>query len=665
MIHKLFRLAVPVFLAVLLAGCVQEPEPSVPETTILPTETTVPVETVAYTTPPDSNAGDVTTLGSYTDRGDADTVVATVGEAELTNGVLRAFYWMEVTRYSRSGAEIQPDLSLPLDVQTCPVDDSVNSWQQYFLKRALDTWHSAQALTVQAQLEGVPLEKAYQPNQRNHELYLQEKPATRFLYGYNAGYQPNTMHQAYLDQLPELLNTLARTQGYADGETMAREAMGTDLETLTEAVALYNLGYMYMTTLSHYLEYSEEELQLFAQENPRYADETPLVSVRHILVVPQGEDVVIGEDGKVTCSQESWDKAKAEATQLLKSWENGIRVRETTFAELSYLNSKDPGSALTGGLYENVRKGQLTKALDNWCFYASRKTGDTAILRSDYGFHIVYFSGRTTAGDLALRAGLLEELEKNLIAAAREKFPIVVDYSAISLTGGQAAVAPEDVLYPDVAHERYPEIPVYLQQDYPYTMYGAYPVATHGCGITSLAMLATYMMDDELTVPEMCAQFGRYCLESGTNYQLFNVEPSTLGFYLKEYTRSADVAKAALEEGYVVVSIQHKGYWTRGGHFIVIEEIMEDGRVRVRDSNIYNYGTLPAHKEDLHGWDTVTPRSAGYWIYQYKVTRLPACSRCGEGEETLEGMMSPDYLCTKCESALLRRNTYLNFEPEV
>lgn len=662
MSRKMIRGLALVLACVLLAGCQQEPQPTTPETT-LPIETTVPVETVGYTTPADGNAGDVTALGSYTDR-EKTAAAATVGEAELTNGMLRAFYWMEAARYSRSGEEIQPDWSLPLDVQTCPVDSGVNSWQQYFLKRALDTWHTAQALAAKSQAEGVPLEKAYQPNQRNHELYLKEKPATRFLYGYNPGYQPNTLHRTYLEEIPQLLSALAESLGYADGETLARQAMGTEPQDLIAAVELYNYSYMYLTTLSYYLEYTEEELQTFAQENPQYADETQLVNLRHILVVPQGEDVVIAEDGTVTCSRESWDGAKAEAEQLLKTWETGIRVRESTFAELASLHSDDPGSALTGGLYQHVRRGQLTRALDNWCFYSSRKAGDTAILRSDYGFHVVYYSGSTTAGELALRDALLAGKQKQLIADAREAYPMTVDYSAISLSHGTVTIGPEDVLYPDVAHERYPEIPVYLQQDYPYTMYGAYPVATHGCGITSMAMLATYMMDDELTVPEMCAQFGRYCLESGTNYQLFNVEPSTLGFYLKEYTRSGDVAKAALEEGYVVVSIQHKGYWTRGGHFIVIEEIMEDGRVRVRDSNIYNYGTLPAHKEDLHGWDTVTPRSAGYWIYQYKVTRIPVCSRCGEGMQKLEGMMGTDYTCQKCREALLRRDTYLNYLPE-
>jgi tRNA(Ile2) C34 agmatinyltransferase TiaS len=60
----------------------------------------------------------------------------------------------------------------------------------------------------------------------------------------------------------------------------------------------------------------------------------------------------------------------------------------------------------------------------------------------------------------------------------------------------------------------------------------------------------------------------------------------------------------------------------------------------------------------------VTPRSAGYWIYQYKVTRIPVCGRCGEGMQKLEGMLGTDYTCQKCREALLRRDTYLNYLPE-
>ena len=213
------------------------------------------------------------------------------------------------------------------------------------------------------------------------------------------------------------------------------------------------------------------------------------------------------------------------------------------------------------------------------------------------------------------------------------------------------------MLYPDIAHERFPEVPLYLQQDYPGTMYGGFELRTNGCGITSLAMLASYMADDELTPPEMCARYGRYSHANGTDGMIFIYEPSALGFYLREKTYEPAKAKAALEEGQIVISLQHKGYWTRGGHYIVLEKITEDGLIQVRDSNLYNYGKIHAHKEDLHTWGSITGAGSAFWIFEDKVTRIPMCSRCGNGESHF---LTEDYLCEKCTPALLRRNTWLS-----
>ena len=647
-----------VFLAALIlavtifgCGCADREEPA-EETTVpqLQTQPTEPEPT--YTCPPDGNEGDVTCRGSYTTDADADTVVAVLDGAELTNGRLRAWYWLTVAEYRNSEAEEQPDYAIPLDAQACSADDTVASWQQFFLARALNNWHSAQSLALQAGAEGVPTEKAYQPNKRNHENNLKDIPATRLLYGFNASYLPNSMHQAYLDSVPELLAELAGTLGYDSAEELARKTAGTGLEELTEAVRLYNLGYMYLTTLSYDLKPGEEEILAQLAEQTR---EEIRVDLRHILLIPEGE---IAADGTVAATEENWETCRLEAEELLAEWEK--KGSEASFAELANKHSRDTGSAPSGGAYRQVTKGQLIPVLEDWCFDAARRGGDTALLRSEYGWHLIYFSGAETVEHSDVRKNLTAAMQTGLITAAREKYPAQITYGDISLCEAEAVLSLDDILYPDVAHERFPEVPLYLQQDYPTTMYGAYPVATHGCGITSMAMLATYLTDDELTVPEMCGKFGRYCLDTGTNFVIFENEPAGLGFFLRKFTRDDDEAKEALQEGYVVVSLQHRGYWTRGGHFIVIEEITQDDKVRVRDSNIFNFGKLEAHKEDLHEWSCVPPMSVGYWIYEKKVTSIPTCVRCGQPEETVGSRIVADYNCEKCRTALLRRENYLS-----
>jgi len=217
-----------------------------------------------------------------------------------------------------------------------------------------------------------------------------------------------------------------------------------------------------------------------------------------------------------------------------------------------------------------------------------------------------------------------------------------------------------DVLYPDVAHQRYPEAPLFLQQDYPKTAYGGYPIRTNGCGITTMSMLATYMTDEEYTPPEMCARYGHYSFSNGTDGRIFQLEAPVLGFYCKEKTYEPTVAKKALEDGYVVVSLQHIGYWTRGGHYLLVEKIHEDGTVQVRDSNIYNYGKLDGHDIDRFKWSLIPANGSAFWIFEKKVVTIPACARCGQPEGVVENLLEEDYICEKCTPAMLRRDTYLN-----
>jgi len=273
---------------------------------------------------------------------------------------------------------------------------------------------------------------------------------------------------------------------------------------------------------------------------------------------------------------------------------------------------------------------------------------------------LLYFSDWVDSGRVLSREDYIRQQQEALLQSARDCFPMTVYYSSIILRQASADLSPEELLYPDVGHERFPEIPVYLQQDYPTTMYGNYPIRTHGCGITTMAMLASYMADDELTPPEMCARFGRYCYSTGTDGSLFSNTPASMGFYCRKKTYDTREVWAALEEGQVVVSCQHKGYWTRGGHYIALERIAGEKMVQVRDSNIFNYSKLKAHRQDMHRWSSITTDGTGYWIYEDKVVTIPACSRCGDPESLSPTLLLEDYTCEKCAVALLRRNTYLS-----
>ena len=112
------------------------------------------------------------------------------------------------------------------------------------------------------------------------------------------------------------------------------------------------------------------------------------VDVRHILVKFAKADK---NDTSTTYTQAEKDTAKQKAEALLKEWLDGEKVNEDTFATLAREKTEDTGSKNNGGLYEDIYKGQMVQAFEKWCFDKDRKAGDTGIVETEYGYHIMYF----------------------------------------------------------------------------------------------------------------------------------------------------------------------------------------------------------------------------------------------------------------------------------
>ena len=138
----------------------------------------------------------------------------------------------------------------------------------------------------------------------------------------------------------------------------------------------------------------------------------PLKNVRHILVNFMGGTT--DELGYTTYSEEEKAAAKASAEEILAQWQAG-EATEASFAGLAAEKSGDTGSVANGGLYEDIYPGQMVTAFDNWCFEEGRKAGDTGIVETEYGYHVMYFSGNsdTTYRDYQIR----NELRSNDLTA--------------------------------------------------------------------------------------------------------------------------------------------------------------------------------------------------------------------------------------------------------
>ena len=119
-------------------------------------------------------------------------------------------------------------------------------------------------------------------------------------------------------------------------------------------------------------------------------NEVKMANVRHILVKFQGGTK--DKDGNVTYSDEEKKTAKEEAEKLLKQWQDG-KANEESFGELANKESDDQNGKVTnGGLYEDIYPGQMVEAFEDWCFAEGRKAGDTGIVETEYGYHVMYYS---------------------------------------------------------------------------------------------------------------------------------------------------------------------------------------------------------------------------------------------------------------------------------
>ena len=115
----------------------------------------------------------------------------------------------------------------------------------------------------------------------------------------------------------------------------------------------------------------------------------PLANVRHILVQYQGGTT---ENGTTTYSDEEKAAAMTAAQAILDEWKSGDAT-EDSFAALASEKTEDEGSKENGGLYENVYPGEMVTAFNDWCFDSARKAGDTGIVETEYGCHVMYYSG--------------------------------------------------------------------------------------------------------------------------------------------------------------------------------------------------------------------------------------------------------------------------------
>lgn len=391
------------------------------DSTIAPTGGMMPEATeepVPVTIPSNGDPTSVLCKESYTVSDEEamqarDIVVATMGDKKLTNGELQAYYWMEVSLFLQqyySYAEfLGLDVYTPLDKQLSEAGEAPMSWQQYFLDYAITTWMTYQSMELEAEA---------------------------------AGYEIPAERQADLDSMPEELEESAKANGKTIDEMVRFNiGPGAKLEDYLNYVQTYYHGMSYYYDMCEKLDPTDAEIEAFFAENEAYyaenelTKETKYVDVRHVLLQPEGGEM--GEDGYPVFTDEAWEECLKKVEEIYNKWQEGDKSEES-FAALANENTQDGNDANgdgvpDGGLYENVYEGQMVPEFEEWCFDETRQNGDHGLVKTAYGYHIMFFCDSRAAWPIVARDDLINSISTDLIPETIEKHPCTVDYSAIVL----------------------------------------------------------------------------------------------------------------------------------------------------------------------------------------------------------------------------------------
>ena len=370
------------------------------------------------TIPKDGNPDDQTCKGSYTATDDQviaahDAVVATMGDVKLTNGQFAVYYWNAVydflSQYGSYASYVGLDITQPLDKQTCTMFETGMTWQQAFVMQGINAWKTYQSIAAEAQ---------------------------------KAGFTLPTEYEEALKGLRKSMETSAEQNKFESVEAMltADYGPGCTYEDYYSYMETYYYGYAYYEHLMDTVETPEADLQKFFTDNAeslktQYGIDTavvPLISVRHILIQPEGGNTT---SSGTTYTDAEWEACRIKAQQIYDAWLSGSKS-ENTFIESAKANSKD-GNAQQGGIYTDVYANMMVKEFNDWCFDESRKFGDHGLVKTQYGYHIMFFVDRYTGTHPAIVSGVRSEKMADYLENLAENCGAKVDYKQMLVSSAQ------------------------------------------------------------------------------------------------------------------------------------------------------------------------------------------------------------------------------------
>lgn len=338
-----------------------------------------------------------------------DVVIAVAGGQELTNSELQIYYSLEVidfiSTYSDYLNYFGLDYTKPLDEQIYSEEKGI-TWQHMFMENAINAWYTYAVLNQKAEAEG---------------------------------FQISAELQQTLDALPENLLKMAQENKFQTAQEMIESDFGgaCTIEAYLSYLKEYYIGMDYFGDLYDMLAPTDTEITDYFEEHQAALAESGIkkdsgkyVDVRHILIRPEG-GTKDGSGNNIYTDAE-WDACYVKAKALLDQWLSG-EATEGTFGDLANQHSQDPGSNTSGGLYTQVAEGDMKAPFNDWIFDESRAKGDYGLVKTDVGYHLMYFVGSEDIWISEVRSTILSERVDKLMEAEKAKYPIETTYKKIVL----------------------------------------------------------------------------------------------------------------------------------------------------------------------------------------------------------------------------------------
>lgn len=260
-------------------------------------------------------------------------------------------------------------------------------------------------------------------------------------------------------------------------------------------------------------------------------------------------------------------------------------------------------------------------------------------------------------------AAVQEETAPQQLAAPAETSAPAADETVSDATEAtEAETVPEEPARTTKVPESFYEVPEYFQTDYPDALFGKGTIATSGCSITSLAMVATYLTEHVYMPDELAGYFGGYI---GNNMQRLEYAAEQLQL---PWTKAKDFhdALAALEAGKVVIALMgENSLFTDMQHYIVLAGMTVDGKIIVNDPYAPNYEhwQLAAGFEEGFDENQVCWGFSGGWIFDKSA--MPEEPFIYEQEEVVRGECRyPEIELTEAEKVMFAKLLWLECRGE-